>query len=568
MLIEVVLAIVAIVISLTAKDFFSIWFNRAESAFRQLGRRRRLAVLIVGVLAITARAAVLPVLPVPVPQVGDDFSHLLLADTLLHGRLANPTPPMWVYFETTDVNMQPTYASVYPPVQGTFLALGRLFTGQPFVGVILSVAIMCAAICWMLQGWMPAEWAFLGGLLAVMRFGVFTYWADGYMGGAPAAIGGALVLGALPRIERNVRSRDAVILGIGLAVLANSRPLEGFLLSVPVGFAFVYWLLKRRGTDFRKALAAIVAPMLVVVVLAGLATGYYFWRVTGNPLRSPYQVNWETYGMMPKFMWQALRPQTEATLRHDSLKDIYYVWEYASYASTRSIPGLLKEWIGRLTFDWMFYLGPILSLPFIAAIASAPYGFRWKQLDSGVRFLFLCIVIVAGDVAAELFSYPHYAAPVTCVVIAFVLIAMRHLRPQIVRGKPFGLTLTQVIPVFSLMVFALRAAAVPLHLPMTSVILPSIYFADRENVPNHVIEMQLEKEPGQHLVIVHYVPGSEDWMGWVHNDADIDHSRIIWAWDMGAEKNRDLVEYYGNRRAWLVTAGDHPTLSPYVSETN
>src|SRR5260370_22043142 len=108
------------------------------------------------------------------PQVGDEFSHLLLADTLLHERLANPTPPLWEHFETLYVNMRPTYASVYPPVQGIFLASGRLLTGHPFFGVMLSVAGMCGANCLMFERWGSAEWALLGGRPAVLRFGMLS----------------------------------------------------------------------------------------------------------------------------------------------------------------------------------------------------------------------------------------------------------------------------------------------------------------------------------------------------------------------------------------------------------
>lgn len=569
MLIETALAVAAIVVSLTAADFGSRWFERLENGFRNVARRRTLSVLLVATSALAARAVVLPVLPVPVPLVDDEFSHLLLADTLLHGRLANPTPPMWVHFETLEVNMLPSYASVYPPMQGIFLATGRLLTGQPFAGVMLSVAVMCGAICWMLQGWMPAEWALLGGLLAVLRFGVFTYWANGYMGGAPAAIGGALALGALPRIKRDLRARDAVILGLGFSVLANSRPFEGFLLSLPIGVALLYWLFKLRNMDLHRVFARVVAPLLLVVMIAGLATGYYFWRVTGNPLRTPYQVNWETYGMMPKFVWQSLRPKQAATLRHEALNDFYYVWEYATYASTRTFKGLLKEWAVRLDQDWVFYLGPILSLPLFAAVVTAPYGFGWKQLDSNTRFLFFGAAAVSAGLAVELFSYPHYAAPITCIILMFVLLAMRYLRPQVHRGKPFGVTLTRAIPVVCLVMLALRAAAPPLHIPMARSVLPSIYNAVRENIPSYPVEVRLEDTPGQHLVIVHYSPGSEDWMGWVHNGADIDHSKIVWAWDMGTEKNRELVEYFSGRRVWLVNAGDNPpVLIPYLDETS
>ena len=199
--------------------------------------------------AILLRLAILPVCPVPNPFVPDDFSFLLAADTFASGRLANPTPAMWVHFETMHVSMQPTYMSMYFPAQGLILAAAKLLTGHPWYGLLAMSALMCAAICWMLQAWLPPTWALLGGLLAVLHIGLFSYWINTYTGaGTIAALGGALVLGALPRFLKLLGLRYSLLMALGIVLLATTRPYEGFLLCLPVAavLAHALFIAKRR----------------------------------------------------------------------------------------------------------------------------------------------------------------------------------------------------------------------------------------------------------------------------------------------------------------------------------
>lgn len=124
----------------------------------------------------------------PLPLVQDELSYLLTADTFAHGRLTNPTHPFWKHFETIHVFHEPSYASKYPPGQGLFLAVGQVITGHPIVGVWLSAALASAAICWMLQAWVPPKWALLGGLISAIH-PLLILWTQNFWGGSVAVLG-------------------------------------------------------------------------------------------------------------------------------------------------------------------------------------------------------------------------------------------------------------------------------------------------------------------------------------------------------------------------------------------
>src|SRR5256885_2267196 len=272
--------------------FISRVFHALESPLSRLAERKTLLIITVFFLVITVRLALLPQLRVPLPGIHDEYSYLLLGDTLAHGRLANSPHPMWMSFESFHVNWFPAYASKYPPGQGVVLALGQ-WLGHPWIGVLLSVAAMCAAILWMLQAWLPARWALLGAVLVALKFGIASYWINSYWGGAVAATGGAPGLGTMPPTLRCARTTHALLLGLGIAILANTRPYEGLLFCIPVAGWFLCWLAGKTKSPvaLRTRIARVLAPLAVVLALTTGFIGYYNWRLTGSALLFPHVLN-------------------------------------------------------------------------------------------------------------------------------------------------------------------------------------------------------------------------------------------------------------------------------------
>ena len=227
----VLIGIFAVVAKTAPRHWGDLW-QRFLGALSALARHKTLCCIGLGALVLIVRAALLPIWPMPRPIIYDEFSYLLQADTFAHGRLTSPTHPLWQFFESTYILQQPTYASRFPPAQALALAAGQLLFGHPWFGVWLSVGLLAAALCWALQGWLPPGWALLGAFIG-LDLCLFSYWMNSYWGGAVAAIGGALLIGAWPRITRAKRWRYAWLFGIGAVIVILARPFEGSLLVVP-----------------------------------------------------------------------------------------------------------------------------------------------------------------------------------------------------------------------------------------------------------------------------------------------------------------------------------------------
>ena len=362
-----------------------------------------------------------------------------------------------------------------------------------------------------------------------------------------AGLGGVLVLGALPRIMRRRRVSYALIMGLGIVLLANSRPNEGFFTAAGAILSLLVWAVKSR-PPLRGLISSFALPLGLVLLLMCVGMGFYFWRVTGNPTRMPYQLNRSTYATAPLFLFS--KPGPEPHYNHAVMRDFYINWEQALYEKTMTGMGPVIRTLGKCFTAWMFFVGPVLSLPLLMLLR--------VLRDKRLRWLWIAGAVAMIGLVAPAWFNAHYAAPMTGFFYVAMIQGLRHLRWCRWRGRPTGLVLASAIPLICLLMVPVRLLAGPLHISQQtgwrltwSQASPGMY--DRA-----AMLRQLEAMPGKQLVVVRYRPDHDFHSEWVYNRADIDGAKVVWAREMGPRKDSELLNYFKDRTIWLLEADERP----------
>lgn len=498
-----------------------------------------LACGVVFIVVLALRGALLPWMPVPKAAVHDEFSYLLAADTYAHGRLANPPHPFWQHFETFHELQQPTYASKYPMMQGLVLAFGQKLFGEPWIGVYLSTALMCAAMCWMLQGWVTPNLALLGALLFAMRVGVLSYWMNSYWGGSVPAIGGALVLGGLARICRGRQFGYAAAWAGGLAILMHSRPYEGAVLGMATAAILTWWLRKSGGMPWLR----IIVPAAAILSASLVLLAYDNYRVTGRALTLPFALYDRQYAVASMFFPAPLRP--EPVYRHTVMRTFFTGFNMHEWASTRADPG--DALLDRLTlvYDFFFGLWPLLIPPLV-------WPYRLKSVEERVVVVLLAVFVPMIGVLIGI--SPHYAAAFAGVFYLRFLQTVGRLNTWRPGGKPVG---------FAIAVFFVTLFGIQFSQELSNLFRFGGTVLATDGAREYVAR-NLATQPGRKLVLVRYAP-SHDVMGeWVFNPADIDAAPVVFAREMGPAEDSPFVRYFHDRQVWLLEPDQSPPkLTPY-----
>ena len=513
-----------------------------------MGNHRRLSILGCGLLMIVIRLSLAPVIPTPPqPIIHDEASYLLQSDTFASGRITNPPHPMGVHFETFHVNQWPTYQSMYLPGKGLFMAAGQMLFGSPWFGMLLAWALAVGATVWMLQGWMPPRWALLGGLFWVARFAVFEQvnmrpnYGD-YWNSPEVILGGALVFGAAGRLRKKMTWSASTAMGAGLSLLMITRPLEGFVVSVPVILGVMYWAMRdgRRVPEWSRLLAP--AALILGVTAAGLL--YYNWKSTGSALTMPYQVNWEQYHITKPFLWQAKRALPH--YNHISMRTMYIFWEIPDYLNTRHWDGLREHELKQIQRYYLYWFFPVTPLFVIGGLDLMK---RKRKRLLVIATLALLGVLMLMTWPAQ----PHYLAAGACAVVAVMLFGLREVRTWKIGHRRFGMALSR-----GLMAAVLALCALRVGLLIADPFGVIEYEGIHVSLQHAVARAEAQKMPGKQLVIVYYRRNYQPMEEWVYNLANVDQQKVIWARNMGAKANEELLRYYSDRQALVVDPMEYP----------
>ncbi len=506
------------------------WFLGARA------RNKTFAIVFAFLFALALRTALLPIVPPGIPAIHDEYSYLLQADTFASGHLAMPAHPLWKHFETFHVLQHPTYASKFFPGQAAFLALGQKLLGHPWWGVVLSIATMCAAMVWCLQGFLPPGWAFLGGIITAVQFGTTHYWATSYWGGAVAAVGGCLAVGAAGRLLTAPSGAAGALFGLGAIILGTTRPFEGCVLCL----VLLVWLAlaaRRRGGQALSRLLRRTAPPLLLVLAAG-AGGMLFYNqaVTGDALTFPYVAYTRHYDAA---YWSdaGSKPVPPTDLPRE-MQRYHTEWGYPNMLRQSSLSGRLASLPHRLNV-----LASLLFPIFFVPALLAPLAFCTSR-PTRAPFLAVCAVLAAS--LLYIWSVPHYFAPALGLFAVLWLRVCRWLRTVRPGGRPVGLSLVRLLPLVLVCMAAVGVRDYPRRGQSD---------AQAKAALRAQIEAKLTAMGGRHLVVVTYGPHSNVHAEWVYNKADIDHAPVVWARDLGPGNNADLLTYYKDRRLWCAKVG-------------
>ena len=176
----------------------------------------------------------------------------------------------------------------------------------------------------------------LGALIVLARIGIPSYWSQSYWGGWAAALGGALVFGALRRLSDGP-SRRFTGVGCRVGCTCQQPAIRG---PCP---AFQRWLSSANAASRARLAKRITLfapccrpPSWLACTVPAMA--FSTWRVTGSAVE--LAIGARSYATKPFFLWQQPRPMPVD--RHEVIR-AFQMNELEVYKRQQTFAGFLHE---------------------------------------------------------------------------------------------------------------------------------------------------------------------------------------------------------------------------------
>ena len=179
------------------------------------------------------------------------------------------------------------------------------------------------------------------------------------------------------------------------------------------------------------------------------------------------------------------------------------------------------------------------------------------------RFAWILLTLLLFALGTNFYPYfyTHYIAAVACLFVLMSVAGIERLSQVRIAGQPTGRVAARLILFLCAAHFLFWYG---LHAAGDADMLSAMQRLETWDAINSgdpygriAINRQLARLPGKLLVFVRYSPRHE-LVEWVHNAADIDAARVVWARDLGAGENETLRRYYPDRTAWLIEPDARP----------
>jgi hypothetical protein len=349
-------------------------------------------------------------------------------------------------------------------------------------------------------------------------------------------------------------------MALGVAILANTRPYEGLMFSLPLLIAAAWRIFRGRRMGRRtspgsrpgpRISVGLLLPAVILLVVTAGAMAFYFWRVTGKPWQMPYAEHERQYTIAPVFIFLPLN--TVPAYRHP----VIAAWWKQDPSLRARHDGVFRYLLNHAYMLLVFYAGPA----FLVA-----YAALWRRRSNGtIRWLVALLLFQILAILLVAWPLPHYASPSTALILLLAVYGLRSLR-QWRPDKDWGVWLVRVVVLACVIRFymcpvapyAIRA------LDWSPIDTGWRCCTGHNDFGRNAVQAQLEGLPGRHLVVVKYGLDQTGFREYVNNLADIDSQKVVWARSMSTYEDQWLLDYYKDRRVWLLTAnGGEYNLSPY-----